>query len=127
MVKKILYAEDSRTVRELVKKLMEIEFPGHVVESFNDGTSLDKRLIDRTTNDICLVLTDNQMPGIEGMGIIKKHARRLSSIPFILYYGGDEEIGKEEIGKEAIRNGAYFYVVKPNYKDLFKILGKILS
>ena len=105
---KIIIADDSKDQRDLHKYFVPDEFLGFDLEFFEDGTSLEKRLNGNTDN-VRLVITDDKMPGITGSEIIKKYATRLKfrEIPFILYYRGDEEIGKE-----AVENGAFGYSLK---------------
>ena len=121
MAKTILIADDEPTIRKLNSMVVEREFPDYNIELFEDGKQLNKRLSENL-EDICLVITDNEMPVINGSEIIKKYASKLPEIPFILHYGGDESIGKE-----AISNGAYDYVIKGNYGELKNTLNNLLG
>ena len=121
MAKTILIADDESTIRKLNSMIVEREFPDYNIELFEDGKELDERL-NQNLEEVCLIVTDNQMPGMYGLEIIEKYARKLKNIPFVLYYGGDEEIGKD-----AVKNGAYDYVMKGNYDKLENILGKVLN
>lgn len=46
--------------------------------------------------NVKLVLTDNRMPGITGIEIIRKYSRKKSfeNIPFVLCCTGDESLGE---------------------------------
>lgn len=91
MKNKILYAEDNELLRDMYTEIMGNEFPSHKLEIFETGDSLDKRLQGNLRN-VSAVVTDNEMPGINGLEIIEKYASK-SGIPFILFYGGNELIG----------------------------------
>ena len=123
MEKIILFADDDKNVRETMLMFLDMRFPSYGVESFKEGTSLEKRLKQGSLENVCMVITDNQMPGIEGSEIIRIYASKFPEIPFILYYGGDEEIGEE-----AVRNMAYAYVLKPiALKKFYPIIRDALS
>jgi len=117
--KKILYAEDNQAVRKCVEEILKTEFSDYDIETHNDGISLSRRL-NEDVSDIALVVTDNQMPGYSGYKIIKDYARRenLKEIPFVLFYGDDERLGKQ-----AVEDGAFGYVLKG--ADLEKLTGTI--
>ena len=123
MEKIILFADDDKNVRETMLMFLDMRFPSYGVESFKEGTSLEKRLKQGSLENVCMVITDNQMPGIEGSEIIRIYASKFPEIPFILYYGGDEEIGEE-----AVRNRACAYVLKPiSLKKFYPIIRDALS
>lgn len=102
--KSILLAEDDECIRHLFYEFMKISFPEYEIETFEDGTSLQGRL-EKNIENVKVVITDNQMPGITGSEIIKDYAKK---VPMVLVYGG-----KEYIGEEAIKNGAVGYLLKP--------------
>ncbi len=108
-MKQILFADDDDSIRNLMFNLFKNHFSDYKIEAFPDGISLDSRL-EKNISDVCLVLTDNSMPGIDGGEIIRKYAKNPSfdKISFILAYGGDEEIGKI-----AVKNGAFAFINKP--------------
>lgn len=104
---KILYAEDDDAIRNLTLEFLE-KFEDYNVESFLEGISLKNRL-EKDVSEVALVITDNQMPGSNGFSLIKDYAKKekFEKIPFILFYGGHEAIGKK-----AIENGAFAYFLK---------------
>lgn len=55
-----------------------------------------------------IVVSDYQMPEMNGIELLKACRREIGEIPFILFTGR----GREEIAVEAIDNGADFYVQK---------------
>ena len=54
------------------------------------------------------IISDYQMPGMNGIEFLKEVRRRFGDIPFILFTGR----GREEVVIEAINNGADFYLQK---------------
>lgn len=121
----ILYADDEPRIRDLVAAILETDFPSHVIEVFADGSSLEKRLMQGTEN-VKLVVTDNDMPGIIGSEIIKKYSKKpgLEQIPFVLCYAGNESLGAS-----LVREGyASAYLSKPfEIKDLKRTVEDALS
>lgn len=105
----ILYAEDDE-LRIPVRALLERSFSDFSVETFENGTSLEERL-QRGIEDVRAVITDNNMPGINGSEIIRNYAQQeqFKHLPFILFYGGDASVGKELVE----RHGAFAYLIKP--------------
>ena len=104
----ILYAEDDPDFRGTYQKYFRKSFPDNPLETFNDGGSLERRLLGNL-DDVALVVTDNKMPGKIGGQIIKEYARReeFRKIPFLLLYAGEPIIGRV-----AVENGAFSYVSK---------------
>lgn len=108
-MKQILIADDDESLRTINRMIVKRDFPDYEIEEFKDGTLLAGRL-EQDVSNVCLVLTDNSMPGVNGSEIIKKYAKtsRFSKIPMILAYGDGESIGKK-----AIEDGAFDYILKP--------------
>ena len=116
--KKIVLAEDNEPIRNILETFVEMTFPEQQYEVFEDGTSLAKRL-ESGLEDIAVVVTDNQMPGINGSQLIKGYADK---VPMILHYGGDESIGEQ-----AVRDCAKKYFLKGGDLDpLMEEIGKYL-
>jgi PAS domain S-box-containing protein len=66
-----------------------------------------------------VIVSDYQMPGMDGMDLLKEIRRRGIDIPFILFTGK----GREEVAIEALNNGADFYLQKGgDPKSLFAVL-----
>lgn len=71
-----------------------------------------------------VVLTDLQMPTMDGLALVREIKRRHPSIPVILMTGQ----GSEEIAAEALRTGAASYVPKRNLnRDLPSALSAVLA
>jgi len=123
-MKQILFADDDDSIRNLMLNLFKNHFANYEIEAFPDGTSLDSRL-ERNISNVCLVLTDNSMPGINGSEIIKKYAKNPSfdKISFILVYGGDEDIGNM-----AVKKGAFAFINKPySIEEILSLAEKALN
>ncbi len=122
--KVILYAEDDKGLRDATERTLRRSFPEYTIETVNSGDSLEKRL-NNGIEDVALVITDNEMPGVRGAKIIELYAKKegFRRIPFILFYGGDDIIGKV-----AVENGAFSYVLKPlKIEDLFPTVSRALQ
>ncbi len=121
---KIILADDNSYVLSLQENILKMKFPEYELESFKNGNSLEKKLNEPLEN-ISLIITDNEMPGISGSEIIGKYTKdkRFREIPFILCY-----VGEEEIGKQAVENGAYDYILKPfNIRKYADVVEKALN
>ncbi|GBE20505.1 sporulation initiation phosphotransferase F [archaeon BMS3Abin17] len=119
--KKILFADDNQGIRKAASFI----FPRENTEFYEDGISLDKKLKQSFSNPPDLVITDHEMPGINGGEIIKEYARReeFENTFFILAYGG-----AEEIGKRAREDGAAAYIRKPyGPVDLKNLIDKLVK
>jgi len=122
--KTIIFADDDKSIREMMEIFTSTFFSNYNFESFEDGTSLEKRL-EGDIKDVCAIITDNQMPGVYGSEIIEKFSRmeKFKDIPFILSYGGEKFIGEK-----AINDGAVAYLLKPcGIEDLKSLINKYVS
>ncbi|KAF5065756.1 PAS domain protein [anaerobic digester metagenome] len=54
------------------------------------------------------VISDFQMPGMDGIGFLKEVRHRFGQVPFVLFTGR----GREEVAIAAINNGVDFYIQK---------------
>ncbi|HET6516074.1 MAG TPA: sigma-54 dependent transcriptional regulator [Thermodesulfovibrionales bacterium] len=101
---KILVVEDERSMREVLKILLEGE--GYEVQLARDGTEglewLNKDIYD-------LIITDIKMPGADGFQILKK-SQDLSPETLVIM---TTAFGTTESAIEAMKLGAYDYVHKP--------------
>jgi PAS domain S-box-containing protein len=102
-VSRILLVDDEPIILEISKEFLE----------FNSGFEIDTapsaidglRKLESAGYDV--IVSDYQMPGIDGIEFLKE-VRRRDGIPFILFTGK----GREEIAIEAINSGADFYIKK---------------
>ena len=100
----ILYVDDEPGLLELCRIFLEQtgEFRVDTVES---GKGALARLQDGHYDAI---ISDYQMPEMDGISLLKSIRRQAGDIPFILFTGR----GREEVVIEAVNNGADFYLQK---------------
>ena len=108
--KRVLVVDDSLTVRELERKL--IDSKGYQVEVAVDGMDGWNAV---RTGHYDLVVTDVDMPrldGIELVTLIKKDPR-LSSVPVMIVSYKD----REEDRRRGLEAGADYYLTKGSFHD----------
>ncbi len=100
----ILVADDDATIRGNLALLLKSE--GFAVREAVDGLEAMKQFVDPTIN---LVLLDLNMPGHNGMEILREHSDLLEQLPVIVItaYGGSSA------AIEAMKLGAFDYLSKP--------------
>jgi PAS domain S-box-containing protein len=100
----VLYVDDEQALLEIARLFLE-ETGG-----FRVGTAISARdaLKDDTIRSYDAIVSDYQMPGMDGIEFLKIVRERYGDIPFILFTGR----GREEVVIEAINNGADFYLQK---------------
>jgi CheY-like chemotaxis protein len=111
----VLYADDESLLLDVTKTYLDRtgEF---CVTTANSGPSALDLL---ATTQFDAVISDYQMPVMDGIELLK-HVRAASpDLPFIMFTGK----GREEIAIEAFENGADFYIQKggapkPQFKEL---------
>ena len=112
---KILYAEDSGFFRSTVKGLLEEE--GYDVIAAEDGLQAWE-LLQQHAAEISMVLTDVEMPNLDGVGLARKIKtdERYQHIPIVALttLAGDKDVAK---GKEA---GVTEYQVKLDKEKLLQ-------
>lgn len=106
---RILLVDDSPVDRKLFATLL--EQCNFEVQVCNDGLSAID-VMDGALPDI--VLTDMQMPGMDGLELVKEIRNRFPNTPVILITGH----GSEDLATKALRAGAAGYVPKSNSADL---------
>jgi PAS domain S-box-containing protein len=100
----LLYIDDEADLLTLGKLLLEKggEFSVATEDSARNGL---QKLAECRFD---AVISDYQMPGMDGIGMLKEVRSQYGSLPFLLFTGR----GREEVVIEAINNGADFYVQK---------------
>jgi DNA-binding NtrC family response regulator len=101
---RVLLVDDERTLRRvLARSLTRVGF--EVVEVDNGLVALE--LLSRERFD--LVVSDVQMPGMDGIALLEALSTAESAVPVVLISGSLEVQGKQE----AIRLGAFDFLKKP--------------
>ena len=100
----VLYVDDEDILLELGKLFLE-KMGDFRVETITSATDALPRL---STATFDAIISDYQMPGMDGIEFLRKVRSSGDAIPFILFTGR----GREEVVIEAINNGADFYIQK---------------
>jgi two-component system chemotaxis sensor kinase CheA len=106
VARKVLVVEDSYTVRELQRSILEAA--GYRVETARDGKEGFERV--STDDEIALVITDLEMPEMDGIELtkaIRAHSTR-SSLPVVVV----TSLGDDEDRRRGVEAGADAYIVK---------------
>ena len=100
----ILYVDDDPALLNVVKTYLE----GRTDIIVMTAGCVREALAMLKTFSFDVILSDYQMPGIDGIGFLKILQENECRIPFILFTG----MGREEVVIEAINNGATSYIQK---------------
>ena len=100
----VLYVDDERALLEVGRIFLEKEGEFTVGIALSAKAALESP--DFSSYDI--IVSDYQMPGMDGIAFLKHLRASGNTIPFILFTGK----GREEVVIEAINNGADFYLQK---------------
>jgi PAS domain S-box-containing protein len=100
----ILYVDDEPGLLEVARLFLEHSGEFRVTTSISAQKALDSPEI----QSYDAIISDYQMPGMDGIAFLKAVRQRSPDIPFILFTGR----GREEVVIEAINNGADFYLQK---------------
>jgi len=116
---KILYVEDEEEIRESVVKLLEIIFDDiHTESNGKDGLNYFKN------NHVDLVLTDINMPKMNGIDLIKEIRKLNQSIPCLIISAHSDQ----ENMINSIKAGIDGFVLKPIHAEqFFEALYKIID
>lgn len=116
--KQILVADDEPNLRRVLGA--QLTRDGHEVHLVEDGLAALKCLTD---NHIDLVITDLKMPGLDGMGLLRKALEMDANLPVVMITAH----GTVDNAVEALKTGAFDYVTKPfDQEELRTIVKKAL-
>lgn len=99
----VLFVDDEEVLRNVTKTYMEKRFDFSVDTAPNGDEALKK--LEEIKYDA--VLSDYEMPGLNGIELLKK-IREYSQIPFIIFTGRS----REEVAIDALNCGADYYMQK---------------
>ncbi len=118
--KKILFADDSQIIHKAVD--MALSQIGADFEMFNNGKSLLDRLNVLNPDDIALILSDIEMPIMDGLTLLRevKNNSATKEIPFLL----NTNMANPSIVEQAKRQGADYVIHKLDVEDLQKQIEK---
>lgn len=118
---RILVVDDSRTVREVEKRLLQSH--GYYVDTANDGI---EGLITARDKAYSLIISDIDMPRMNGFELLAKlqQDEKLRSIPVVIVSYKD----REEDRFKALKLGAKAYLTKGSFHDdtLIKLIRELL-
>ena len=115
----VLFVEDNPGLLEAGKVYLEQE--GDLIVDAASSAPAALGLLAKKQYDA--IVSDYQMPEMNGIEFLKKVRMSDGSIPFIIFTGR----GREEVALEAMNNGANFYLQKGgNPKTLYKELAHII-
>ena len=100
----ILFVDDEYHLLDLTKTYLEKSY-NFTVDTASNGEEALKKL-EETRYDA--VLSDYDMPVLDGIGLLKQIRGNKSKIPFIIFTGR----GREEVAMDALNCGADFYMQK---------------
>ncbi|HEY3347866.1 MAG TPA: response regulator, partial [Nitrospirota bacterium] len=106
MMINVLHIDDDETMGVLVKKSLESGQSGIKVVSVT--SSLESLRLLLNPHDFQCVLSDYQMPEMDGMRILIELRSRGDDLPFLFLTGQ----GNEDIAREAFKAGAHDYFTK---------------
>jgi PAS domain S-box-containing protein len=116
---KVLVVDDETTLLEIAKEFLE-QVAGFTVDV---ELSPIRALETLSSNRYDAVVSDYQMPVMDGIQFLKNLRSRGDEIPFILLTGK----GREEVAMEALNNGADYYLqkgvqVRPLFAELINMV-----
>lgn len=106
MIKKVLFVDDDRILRHLIQKKLDKYKPTFTVLTAKDGLDAVKELKENT---VSLVVTDLQMPQMDGFALLAHLSGKYPDIPVIIQTG----YGTSKSRKHALERGAAGYIEKP--------------
>jgi len=116
---KVLLIDDEPDLLEVSKQFLELDHSISVDTTTSANDAL--RQIDRQEYDV--IVADYQMPGKDGIQLLKEIRGTGNKVPFILFTGK----GREEVAIQALNNGADFYLQKggqsaPQFAELANMI-----
>jgi CheY-like chemotaxis protein len=114
MAKKILIVDDNKLMRNLLYYLFEGKYSVTTAENGWDGLSKFKE------NSFDLVITDNDMPGLDGRSMAKSIRASLPTQPIIMISGGDHKNMQRYVDDGIVNE----YLAKPCTIEMISAVAK---
>ena len=121
MAKSVLCVDDSASIRQMVS--FTLESAGYAPDTAVDGADALTKL---DQNKYQLIITDLNMPNLDGIGMIKKvrEMPQHAGVPIVMLTTESDE-GKKQEGKAA---GATGWIVKPfDQTKLVAVVNKLIG
>ncbi len=118
MQKQVLFVDDDRILRHLIQKKLDKYKEIFSVLTAEDGQDAVKKLAERT---ISLVVTDLQMPEMDGFALMAHLSEKYADIPVIVQTGHSTPKAKRAV----LERGASGYIEKPFKVE--QLAGKIIE
>ena len=100
----VLFVDDELVLLDIGRLFL--ERAGDFVVTGSDSGQKAVTLLSKNTYDV--IIADFEMPGMNGIDLLKIVRDKYGDIPFILFTGR----GREDVARDAINIGADFYVQK---------------
>jgi two-component system chemotaxis sensor kinase CheA len=118
---RVLVVDDQFTVRELQRSILETA--GYQVQVARDGREALERLARDSRID--MVLTDVQMPNMDGFELLREIRRDNASLPVVIV----TSMAAEEDKRRGVEEGADAYIVKQDFDQqaLLETIGRLVG
>ena len=117
----VLYVDDEPEFVELLTAQLERWDDGGrslAVETYTSPKEALRWLENGGVEEVDCIVSDYEMPGMDGLGLLEAVRERWPELPFVLYTGR----GSEEIASEAISRGVTEYMQKGTDPQQYKVL-----
>jgi PAS domain S-box-containing protein len=111
----VLHVDDEPGFSEMVAEFLEREYDRFTVERARSASDGLDRLVE---NGFDCIVSDYEMPEMNGIEFLSAVRDRYSNLPFILITGK----GSEEVASEAITGGASDYIQKQSGTEQYRLL-----
>ncbi len=118
-VKRVLVADDELNMRRVLEAMLRRE--GYDVITAANGV---EALAGMERGDVHTVITDLKMPGLDGMGLLKRLSADYPDVPVVMITAH----GSVENAVEAVKLGAFDYLEKPfEQEQIRQVVAKALN